>query len=177
MGWIDIFLIIMLAGACILGYSEGLIGQLTTISGVLLGIVAVWILGDPVTRFTAMLMGVDWQTATAFKRYSAAVIGCGTLFFIIWGSIWYVGRILRKTLKTVHLNVFNSLCGSLFMVFKWSLVVSLILNLWYVIWPSSPIFFSSRMFDGKMFRFVMDLGPWLMGYIREAATNSATAML
>ena len=161
MGWIDIFLILLVAGACILGYSEGLIGQISSLSGIVLGILAVWIFGGPVTRLTASLTGAE----TTHGHYAAAVIGCGVLFLLIWGSTWYFGKILRQVVKKIKLSFLNNLAGALFMVFKWSLVASLVLNVWYVISPSSSIFFSSRLLEGKFFEYFMNLGPFLMGYL------------
>lgn len=171
MGWIDIFFIILLAGACILGYSEGLINQLSSLSGVLLGIVAVWIGGDTATRIAASCMGIDLAEGGSFAKYSAAVVGCGVLFAVVWGFIWSIGKMLRRAVKKIRMSVIDGIFGSAFMIFKWSLVVSLILNLWYVIQPSSPIFFGSRLLEGKIFQAVMNLGPYLMGYIKDYTTN------
>lgn len=161
MGWIDIFLIIVLAGAFLLGYSEGLIGQIGSLSGIVLGVLAVWILGTPVTNLTASLMGAQTKT----EYYEAAFIGCGAMFVLIWGGTWYFGRLLHRFIRKIKLSFVNNLTGAFFMVFKWSLVISLLLNVWHLLSPSSTIFFSSRLLEGRFFHFFMNLGPWIMGYL------------
>lgn len=171
MGWIDIFLIILLVAACMLGYSEGFIGQFTSLGGIVLGIIAVWIFGEPAGALIGSFIGADEPDATAFIRYVAIVSGCIIVFLVTWTCIWSVGRLFSRLIRVVRLTFIDGFFGAIFMVFKCSLAISLVLNIWHFFRPSSVIFFSARFMDGKFFNFFMQFGTRLVDYFKLPETN------
>lgn len=177
MSWIDIILVILLVGALTLGYGKGLIRQIASLGGVILGIIAVWVAGGWATDIAARLIGADQPGASAFSYYSASVIGCGLLFIAVWFGVWLLGHMLSRTFHALKMGPLDRVLGSLFMLFKWTLVISLLLNLWKVIQPGSALFSASKIMGGKFLEWIIDFSPWLMGYMKEAATNYLPSVL
>ena len=97
----------------------------------------------------------------------AASIG-GLLCLAVWGGCWMLGRMLRLTVRAVMLGPVDGVAGSVFLIFKWGLVVSLLLNLWKIISPDSSLFSASRLAGGRLFAAVMDLAPAVMGFLRDS---------
>lgn len=169
MGWVDVAIVVLFVVAFVVGYSKGLVGQLTSLCGVLLAILAVWVTRSSVTATAASVMGVDNDSMVS--HFSAAVVGCGLIFIVVWFCVWLLGRILTKTIRIAGLGIIDNVCGGVFMVFKYLVVISLLLNLWHVVTPTSPVFYSSRLLDGALLKWIMDLCPWLMGYLHLSTTN------
>lgn len=174
-GWIDLTLIILFAIAWVVGYSNGFVSQLTSLCAILVAILAVWVGGSSATDIVAKFMGVDGEST--LSHFSAAVVGCGLLFILTWFCVWFLGRTLTKTLNIVRLGFVNNIGGALFMMFKYLIVISLVLNLWQVVAPTSSVFYSSRLLDGRIFQGIMDFCPWLLGYLHLSATKLLTPAL
>ena len=150
MSYVDIILIVLALGAAVIGYRRGAIRQAASIGGILVALFAVRMAGDKASAAVA------------------GIIGCGLLFVAVWVGCWLLGRMLRLSVRAVMLGTVDSVAGSLFLIFKWGLVVSLLLNLWRVVSPDSGIFVSSRLMGGRIFAAVMDMAPAVMGFLRDS---------
>lgn len=173
MGYLDIIFIILFAGGAIIGYRKGALKQLGSFAGVLAGIIACNSAGEWAAGIAAHLLGADDPAASAFTVYSAKVIGYGALFGITWLGVWLVAGFLRKATHALMLGPVDSVAGAVFLIFKWFLVVSLLLNFWKVISPESPLFSASRLGGGVVLEWVMSLAPACLGFLKSLATNAA----
>lgn len=165
MSYVDIILIALAVGAAVIGYRKGAIRQAASIGGLIVALFAVRVAGD---RATAIVAGILGENADAAGEYTARIIGCGLLFLAVWGGCWMLGRMLRLTVRAVMLGPVDGVAGSVFLIFKWGLVVSLLLNLWKIISPDSSLFSASRLAGGRLFAAVMDLAPAVMGFLRDS---------
>ncbi len=162
MSYVDIILIVLALGAAVIGYRRGAIRQAASIGGILVALFAVRMAGD---KSSAAVAGMIGQSPA---DYASRIIGCGLLFVAVWVGCWLLGRMLRLSVRAVMLGTVDSVAGSLFLIFKWGLVVSLLLNLWRVVSPDSGIFVSSRLMGGRIFAAVMDMAPAVMGFLRDS---------
>lgn len=162
MSYVDIILIVLALGAAVIGYRRGAIRQAASIGGILVALFAVRVAGDKATAVAASLIG------QSPADYAARILGCGALFLAVWGGCWMLGRMLRLSVRAVMLGPVDSVAGSVFLIFKWGLVVSLLLNLWKTISPDSGVFADSRLLGGRLFAAVMDMAPAVMGFLRDS---------
>lgn len=161
----DIIIVIIFAGAVVLGYRKGVIRQAGSLCGVVGGILACRSLGDKATALATEWLGADVAGNSSADIYVASVVGNVALFLLVWFGIWVFSLILRKAVHTLFLGPVDGIAGSAFMAFKWFLVMSLLLNLYKIGWPDSPLFESSRLFGGEAFRAIIGLAPWLWGLV------------
>ena len=147
MSYVDIIIIALAIGAAVIGYRKGAIRQAASIGGLIVALFAVRLAGD---RATAVVAGILGENADAAGEYTARIIGCGLLFL------------------AVMLGPVDGVAGSVFLIFKWGLVVSLLLNLWKIISPDSTLFSASQLAGGRLFAAVMDLAPAVMGFLRDS---------
>ncbi len=177
MSVIDIILVVCVAGGLILGYRRGALRQIGSIGGVVAGLIACRMAGAKVAAWvTEHLSSLEAQPSD-MTLYAGQVIGYGGLFLAVWFAVWTVARMLRKATHAMLLGPLDGIAGSLFLAFKWVMVLSLVLNLWKVVDPDSGLFGMSRIADGKLLAGVLDLTPWLLGFLKDVATNHNVTLL
>lgn len=176
MGVLDILFLILLAGGAVIGYRKGAIKQLASVAAVIAAVIACRIAGDYAVSLVKPLIGADAPDASSMTVYAAQVLGYGALFGVVWFGVWLIGGFLRKATHAVMLGPLDRVAGSVFLVLKWFMVVSLMLNLWKIISPDSPLFSSSKLAGGEVMRLVMEMTPWILGALKGIATNTAPAL-
>lgn len=157
MGLIDIIILIIVVAGLVLGYAKGFVRQLTTICGIVLGIIACHLWGSWATRVLVEIVpeSAGWPS----PEYTTAIIANIILFLIIFLGIKLVGAMFKSVLTKLHLGVIDSLAGALFCVFKYLLVASIVLNIAYVIIPGNWLNTSGSLPQ----RITMNLAPALLG--------------
>lgn len=158
MGLIDIVILIIAILGLILGYTKGFVGQLSTICGIVAGIVVCNMFGDWATRILVEI--VPESASWPMPEYTTSAIANIVLFLIVFLSIKLVGMMCRSVLKTLHLNLLDRLAGSLLCAFKYLLVVSIVLNVAFVFFPSAASLANS---SNALTRWTMSLTPTVLG--------------
>lgn len=165
MNALTIFIIIVAVASLIFGYHRGIVREASSLCAILLAIVACQLLGDTATTIAAKAIGAD-EGESAAASYSASIIGCGSLFILVWLGVYLLARMLRGAVRAVRLGIIDSAAGALFSCGKWMLALSLVLNLVYLVAPTLP------MWGGKpsgIVGAVLGFAPWIFGILRGAA--------
>lgn len=157
MGLIDIIILIIAVAGLVLGYTKGFIGQLSTICGIVLGIISCHLWGDWATRVLVEIVpeAAGWPS----PEYTTAIVANIVLFLIVYLGIKVVGAMFKSALSKLHLGAIDSLAGAIFCAFKYLLVASIVLNVAYVAIPGSWIDTRGSLPQ----RITMNLAPALLG--------------
>ena len=110
MGLIDIIILIVAILGLILGYMKGFVGQLSTICGIVLGIIVCNMFGDWATSILVEI--VPESAGWPMPEYTTSAIANIVLFLIVFLSIKLVGMMFKSVLKTLHLNLLDRLYES-----------------------------------------------------------------
>lgn len=172
MGILDVIFIILFAGGAVIGYRKGAIKQIASFAAVAAAVLACRTSGEWAASLAAKLLGADDPAASSMTIYSAKILGYGALFGVVWLGVWLIAGFFRKATHAIMLGALDRVAGSVFLILKWFMVVSLMLNLWKIIAPDSPIFSASKLAGGGLLRIVMEMTPWILGALRGVATNS-----
>lgn len=154
----DIIIILAAVVALILGFRKGIISQLCSLIAIVMGVLACQAFGDDATRLVAACTGTD-ISAHGQSYYACAVVGHVGLFIIVWLGVWLVSRLTSATVRVAHLSQIDSWLGAPFMCFKWVLIISILLNVWKAIVPSSTLMEQA----GPVTERVAAFAPWLLG--------------
>lgn len=165
MSGIDIILMLVLFGSIVYGVWKGLIRQIASLGGVVLGIIVCRLFG---TSFGTML--AEHFPNTFHSATSAAIVGNVLLFGLIWLTVGIAASMLHKVTHALMIAWLDHLLGAVFTFFKWMLVLSILLNLWHLVASGSSIFTTSTLMDGDMLPWVMGLAPKLFGVVVESAS-------
>lgn len=158
---IDIIILILVAAGLVLGYMKGLVGQVATICGIALGIIACHLWGDWATQ---VLVEIVPETASwPEPEYTTGITANIVLFLLVFLGIKIVGAMFRSVMAKLHLGLIDRMGGALFCVFKYLLILSMVLNVWYMFSPDSAMFTKRHGMDNVPFDVTMKLAPSLLG--------------
>ncbi len=166
---IDIILLIVIGASLVLGLYKGIISQIASIGGVILGIIA--------CRFFSTDVGslyMTWFPDTFTNETLANIAGGITVYLVIYFGVGAFASLLRRITDTLMAGWLDHMLGGVFSVFKWLILTSVFLNLFYMIAPHCIIFHSSSLASGKLFIMVMQLAPKLFGILAEPVGDMVT---
>ena len=157
----SIFIIIVIVVSAGFGWYKGFLKQAAQVAGLILGIAACRIFG---TRLATALCGEEPSGADTALYYVMAYV---VLFLVVYVLVSLCSRLLKGVLNTLKVGILNRIGGALFNICKWMLLVSLLLNLWVAVSPSTSLK------DSKAFSYSIGFGPWLLGTQTAAQVSHA----
>lgn len=156
MSAIDILIVIVFFGAVGYGFWKGIIVQLGSLTGILLGILACRLFGP---WFTGIIGQVTGSSDSMHMAYVNGIVANIILFICGFVVAKLTARLVKMMTNAVKLTLLDKLAGVLFTLFEWFLVMSILLNLWQVMRPGLDVTASSKMGNGRAARAVLDLAP------------------
>lgn len=120
MNYIDIIILLPLAYGLIQGIRHGIVREMAALLAIIVGIYAARYMS---AQFIPYI--VEWTGWSASVSASVAYV---LVFIAVVAGINLVAFIISKLLKAVMLGGINRLLGGVFGVVKWTLIVSVILN-------------------------------------------------
>ena len=161
-----VILVIVLAAAAIVGWNKGAIAQIGSIAAVVGALIVCRSFGPVAVPLVAGWLGVDEPGQSAWSDYSATLLAYAALFMIAWLLVWTLSRMIRRAIHLVHLGVIDRAAGSLFLMAKWVLVGSILLNLLMIVQPDAAVFAlspASPPWQKPLIDLIMAFAPWLWG--------------
>lgn len=169
--FIDIIILIVFAGAVFVGIRKGIIAQIGSVAAIVLGILACRLFGDKATEITCALIP-ELTSDSATSHYAASVLGNVLLFVLVYLSAKLLASLVKTAAHALMLGILDRVLGVVFCMFKWFLVMSIVLNLWLALFPSSGLVSSSKIGNGLAVRTVLDIAPRVFGFITAPATEA-----
>lgn len=121
MNWFDVIILIIIIGSSIRGFSSGLIKQLASLAGLILGAIFAGQAASFIFPYLKEIInGEDYFIKPI--SYLLAFI-CIMIIFLL------LGKILQGIFKAIKLNFINKLAGAFFSTAKWLIIISIIINL------------------------------------------------
>lgn len=121
MNWFDICIFIVIIYCIIKGYKTGLVKQLSTLAGLIVGAV--------LSGKLSILILPYVQHIKQIPHYISAPLSYAITFLIIISAFYLLGTMMEEILKTVKMGTLNKLAGVALCLTKWLFAISIILNL------------------------------------------------
>ena len=117
--WLDILIVLPVLWGLVRGLMQGLVSEVMAILAIIFGCLgAYWWAG----RFAAWLQAqLSWQPAVC------NAVAYALIFIAIAVSLTVLANLLSRFFKAINLGGVNRLCGGLFGMAKWALVVLVVL--------------------------------------------------
>ncbi len=129
----DWILVLIVAGGAYYGWRRGLISQLGALIGLVAAVILCRIFADPLA---ASFGNADDSAQTRLLHtvltYALIFAGCTI------GSRIIVGM-AGATVRTLHLKSIDRLAGVVFNILEWTLIYSIFLNMWIMVFPQTDI--------------------------------------
>ena len=119
MNLLDLFILIPIVWGCIRGFSKGLILELTTFIGMILGVIAAFYFWKDLSDLLSAYFSFG-PIALKFISYSI-------IFLAVMLIAWIIGKIITKIVDLVLLGWLNKLLGAVFGLLKGVIVAALLL--------------------------------------------------
>lgn len=152
---LDVLILIVFLASAAYGFWKGVIVQVGAVAAILFAVVLCRLGG-------AWLAGViaGHEAVTSTDVIIAKVI----LFIVGYLSVRFVAGLLKKATHALQMGALDRLGGAVFSVFQWMLVLSLLLNLWFVIKPEPSINEMTTLANGHAGPFILRLAPDILGW-------------
>lgn len=157
MNWLDIVILIVLAGGLASGFKNGFVGELASLAGLILGI---W----GAIRFS-------WWTADLLEsmglRFSLMpVLSFIITFLIITIIMQIIAGIVSKLLEAISLNWINRLAGIVAGIFKAAIFASVIFLLLDAIGDRHPVLPEKVREKSLLYEPVAEIVPTLLPFLK-----------
>lgn len=161
MSGFTIFIIIVMVVSGFLGWRSGLLRQVGRLVGIIAGIAACRFYGPTLVDY---FCGTG---ASVGDTVLYTVLSYVLLFIVVYVVAILLARLVRGMLEAVHIGILNRVAGAVFNIMEWMLLLSLFLNLWMSVSPSTALA-SDPVFDR-----VLWFGPFLLGTDAVATVGKA----
>lgn len=162
MSALDILIILVFLAAGIYGYWKGMIVQLGSLAGILMGILMCRLFGP---WLTDVLGGATAGGSTIDMGYINSVIANVILFLLGFVGAKLVARLVKTVTTAAKMAVVDRILGVIFSLFEWFLVLSILLNVWQVLRPGINVTEGSKLGGGRAARVVMAIAPTVLGSV------------
>ncbi len=159
-----VILAIVLIAAALVGWHKGAIRQIGSISAVVIALIVCRLWGDRVVPLMGGWLGVDDPTQGSWSDYSAVILAYAALFMLVWLLVWLLARMLHQAIRIARLGIIDKASGAAFLMGKWALVGSIVLNLLKVVEPQGAVFAVGG-WQGSLVDALLAFAPWLWGAI------------
>ena len=164
---IDSVILVLVVGGVVYGFTRGIIGEISTSVGVVLGILVCLIMGDKaVEALRGMCSG--WQKWPMAAETSSA-IALGVLFIVVFLACRIVGKFLKGITHTLMLGPIDRLLGAVVGAAVMLLAMSFVLNIYFVSKPDAKLFTPERLESDKPLFITLNTVPWLLGSKTDVA--------
>lgn len=155
MSLIDIVLIAVVLIAAIMGAVKGFVHQAGTIVGVILAVLACRFWGGDVAD---MLVNPADEYASIYRVLVYALV-----FAAVFIIVRLIAMLFGKVLSAMSVRFIDRLAGAIFSAIAWTLIMSIVLNVYLAFAPSDRARFDV---PNKPWRSaVVKFAPQMMGYI------------
>ena len=151
MAFIDILILVVFAGSILLGLKVGLIRQIGSIAGCVLGLIAARALGPTVSGMFAAFFPADFRASDA------------GVFMIVYAVVVFVARSVKMLTSVLLMGPIDRALGAVLSLVQCFVGLSIVLNIYAASHPDSDMLASSRIADGRAVAAVMEIGPALLG--------------
>jgi membrane protein required for colicin V production len=119
MNLLDFILLIPLVWLCIRGFQKGLIIELASLIGLVLGIIAAYYFATDVQGFLKHYF--------SFKEQTSRIIAYVAIFLTVMIIVWLIGKMMEGLIDIVAMGWLNKLLGAMIGLAKGIVLVCLIL--------------------------------------------------
>lgn len=170
MSLLDVLILIVFFGGLAYGFYKGILSQLGSLGGIVLGILVCQLFGGVVGDLAQKIFS---------PTYTTRVVSVILLFIIVYVAVRLLAKLMSTVLKKFHLKAIDRIAGGLFTAFKWTLVLSFALNLYATFFTSESLLDESSLAGGDVIQAVLDLAPNTLGWVRDnsAETTETIACL
>lgn len=156
--WFDLLVVILVVATFIKGLFSGLVMQIATLAGIILGAVFAGKLAE--------IMAPELINLTDASPHIIAPLSYAVAFLIILIALFFAGKLLESFVDALKMTALNRLAGALFCSAKWIVVFSILLNLLVEFDQNKSIIKKDIREDSHTYPLVSEVSKVVIPYLR-----------
>lgn len=150
----DIICILIVLGGALYGWRRGVMSQ----AGSVVGIVAAIILCRVFSGIVAAKFSSPEDSADTVLLHT--VMSYAIIFIVVMVAARFLAGTIRKLFESLSLGRIDNLAGAVFAILKYTLVFSVLLNIWMAIFPSGEL---KSSYNDALPSAVINMAPAVLG--------------
>lgn len=156
---IDIVVMAVVIVAAIYGYYKGILSQMGALAGIIGGVICCRLFGDDLAVFLNNHFADSTETR-ATTLFLNNVVAHVFIFVAAYFGTRFLASLMSATLKKIKLGIINRIAGAVFAPVYWLVILSIVLNIWIALFPTTKLVKSS---NGVATEVVVNLAPDILG--------------
>lgn len=150
------------------GWNKGMIHQVASLLGLSFGFVAARLFVDHIAGLIdPHFPSPDHFGAEPFggmmRGYTLSLASAALVFTAVYWVFRLLGLVLESAMQLIHTGAVNSIIGAAFCACKWTVILSVVFNLWLAFKPDCGLLKYCDAGDGNVVELVMQVAPALFG--------------
>ncbi|MDR2956214.1 MAG: CvpA family protein [Prevotella sp.] len=158
MNWFDLVVVILIVLTLVKGFFSGLIMQVATLAGIILGAIFA---GKVAEYITPELLNITNASPQIIGPLSYALA-----FVVILIVLSFAGKLLESFADALKMDTLNKIGGSLFCAAKWVVIFSILLNLLVGYDQDKKIIKEDIRENSHTYPLVMEVAQTVIPYLR-----------
>lgn len=154
--YIDIVILIPLVFALIKGFRKGLIQELATLAGLIIGIYAANEFSEIVNEWIIEFFNVNY-----------ALLAFGVTFTIVLVGLYFLGKLVEKLVKLVAMGWLNKIGGAVFSLSKWAAILSIVILIIDKVNRSYSFIEPSKLDGSILYNPIKDFTPTILPFVED----------
>jgi len=156
-----IIVIAIMALGILRGFRRKFTGQVPACFGIAFGILCSYLFRFPVEECLYSILPL--APAAPDTYFILSMIGCSLIFFLAYGVFYLCTMLLGMLMKMYETTMLDNIAGAIFGLFRYTLMLSIALNLFLCSFPDCRLLKYAMHDDGDIVHEVMLLSPYLTG--------------
>lgn len=168
---IDTILILIFVLAAVIGFRKGFIRQVGSLAAIVVGVVAARVLGPDAI---CLIHGgeTDWAVSPV-PRFSVTMLSYISVFAVSYVAVRLLASLLSRITGATFIGPVDSIAGAVVSIAKYFLLLSLLLNLYIAVFPSTQLISRLNVGGLRPVELVVDFAPWIFDTISPAMAGSS----
>lgn len=158
MNWLDIIIVIIVVYCIFEGYKTGLIKQLATLAGFIVGAVLSGTISSIILPILQSKIGSS-ENILGPLSYILAFTAIMIVFYLL-------GSMIQSIVETVKMGALNRLAGIVLCLAKWIFVTSILLNLILKTDTNKVLITDNTINKSKTFKYVQPFAPRIVPFLK-----------
>lgn len=158
MNWLDIIIVIIVVYCIFEGYKTGLIKQLATLAGFIVGAVLSGTISSIILPILQSKIGSS-ENILGPLSYILAFTAIMIVFYLL-------GSMIQSIVETVKMGALNRLAGIVLCLAKWVFVTSILLNLILKTDTNKALITDNTINKSKTFKYVQPFAPRIVPFLK-----------
>ena len=162
MSFLDILILVILAGSLLYGFKKGLIKQIGSVAAIVLGIIAARILGGAIGALFGLILPVSFVETEA-GQFAISIMGRVSVFVLIYCVVLFLAKSLKFLAHLLLMGPIDRALGAVMAMVQWFLAFSVILNIYAAFNPDTLLTNHSQLAGGLALEAIISFAPMLLG--------------